>query len=108
MYERVSHPNVELLVIDDMGSEISTNGDKRIDELTKQYNDLVRTFYKKGNKGLLLVTSNFDTDDLKKAYKNDERLFSMIFQQGSTRYFTITADAQFRQKKVAKSLELLD
>jgi DNA replication protein DnaC len=96
----------KILVLDDIGSEIPKGDDNRMGELLVAYNNILREFLK--SNGLLIITANIKPDKLREMYKNDGRLFDVIFQEGSTKYYELTAAAKFRQTKKANSLDLLD
>lgn len=106
--ERIKHPKTRLLIIDDMGSEVP-KVDNRSFELATKYNELIRDFQRYHHEGcLIMMTSNFDKEQLEKLYSNDKRLFSVVFQENTTRYFKFSSKPKFRQNKQAESLSLFD
>jgi regulator of replication initiation timing len=104
IFDKVRNIDTRLLIIDDIGAELShvkmnANGeveDNRLDMLLTEYNNLLREFQK--HEGVLVITANYKPETLRQRYKQDKRLFDVTFQEGITDYFEFE-DSQFRQKK---------
>lgn len=111
IFDKIKNPKTKLLVIDDLGSEIA-KADNRLFELITKYNELIRDFQRfhpKDNGGcMLVVSSNHSPEQLTQNYNNDKRLFSVTFQEGTTRYFKFSSKSKFRQKQVSETMEIFD
>lgn len=95
--ERVKDPSYELLILDDIGSEIAYNSGKNLGHLCLAYNNMFRFFQE--HSGVVVITSNFRPEQLQDLYGNDRRLFDMIFQSGRTGYYMFDPASKFRQKE---------
>jgi DNA replication protein DnaC len=80
IYKRIE--GKDILVIDDLGSELSSDSEIYLEKLTKEYNKLIRKFT-----GLVVITANTSAQDTVITYNNDERLFSVLFKENNMREY---------------------
>lgn len=101
--DKIIHPeSVKVLIIDDIGAEVSSQ-DKGLDILLNKYNIFIRRFQKKD--GLVIITSNHNPFELREKYKDSKRIFDRIYQDELTVFYQFSQKNRFRQKQRSKTLD---